>query len=241
PQPRRKNRAITTKTASGIPLWPSRDPIEERGGVNLYGFVGNAPSRYVDFLGLTTVTYGDTFWDNDGVQRPNIVMDLWDAFIDEALLGMKHDREWEWEFEISHWCESKSSPKLSEPKITKSNFKGAIDNWGLPFDLSGGIANKVLITNSVSGATQCPNSVHGRAVKGACVTKEFDVEAMFGLHASAVGITVWTGGMRPVNGDYTSMLFVAKKCCCCYAKVGGFSWLGTFELSGNGIPIDISN
>ncbi len=32
--------------------WPSRDPIQERGGVNLYGFVGNASIARVDFLGL---------------------------------------------------------------------------------------------------------------------------------------------------------------------------------------------
>lgn len=28
--------------------WPSRDPIEERGGVNLYGFVGNRPVYNID-------------------------------------------------------------------------------------------------------------------------------------------------------------------------------------------------
>jgi RHS repeat-associated protein len=33
--------------------WPSRDPIEEKGGVNLYGFVGNSPVKAFDFLGLT--------------------------------------------------------------------------------------------------------------------------------------------------------------------------------------------
>jgi RHS repeat-associated protein len=32
--------------------WPSRDPIEERGGVNLYGFVGNDGVDRVDILGL---------------------------------------------------------------------------------------------------------------------------------------------------------------------------------------------
>jgi RHS repeat-associated protein len=32
--------------------WPSRDPIEERGGVNLYGFVGNDEVRKWDILGL---------------------------------------------------------------------------------------------------------------------------------------------------------------------------------------------
>ena len=32
--------------------WPSRDPIEEDGGVNLYGFVGNDGVNWVDMLGL---------------------------------------------------------------------------------------------------------------------------------------------------------------------------------------------
>lgn len=32
--------------------WPSRDPIEEWGGLNLYGFVGNEPTSLYDYLGL---------------------------------------------------------------------------------------------------------------------------------------------------------------------------------------------
>jgi len=32
--------------------WPSRDPIAERGGVNLYGFVGNDGANRVDILGM---------------------------------------------------------------------------------------------------------------------------------------------------------------------------------------------
>ena len=32
--------------------WPNRDPIGERGGVNLYGFVGNSPLNKVDHFGL---------------------------------------------------------------------------------------------------------------------------------------------------------------------------------------------
>lgn len=36
--------------------WLSRDPIEEQGGVNLYGFVGNNPVNLVDPLGLSSVS-----------------------------------------------------------------------------------------------------------------------------------------------------------------------------------------
>jgi len=49
---RRKIRLTPTKTASGIPYWPSRDPIEEDGGVNLYGFVGNDGVNSWDYLGM---------------------------------------------------------------------------------------------------------------------------------------------------------------------------------------------
>jgi hypothetical protein len=41
--------------------WPSRDPIGEEGGVNLYCFVENAPLRHVDRLGLAIVR--DCFYD----------------------------------------------------------------------------------------------------------------------------------------------------------------------------------
>lgn len=52
PQPRREIRPAPTKPASGIPFWPSRDPIGERSGINVYGFVGNAPVDRTDYLGM---------------------------------------------------------------------------------------------------------------------------------------------------------------------------------------------
>lgn len=55
-QPRRENRPTTTKLASGRTYWPSRDPIGERGGINLYSMVGNDAVNWVDFLGLDTYT-----------------------------------------------------------------------------------------------------------------------------------------------------------------------------------------
>jgi hypothetical protein len=36
--------------------WPSRDPIEEEGGINLYGFLDNSTQDAIDLTGLTTVT-----------------------------------------------------------------------------------------------------------------------------------------------------------------------------------------
>jgi hypothetical protein len=56
-QPRREIRPTPTKSASGIPYWPARDPIEEEGGLNLYSFVGNDGVDWWDILGESDVGY----------------------------------------------------------------------------------------------------------------------------------------------------------------------------------------
>ena len=35
--------------------WPSRDPIQEQGGLNLYGFVGNSPIIHIDRMGMESI------------------------------------------------------------------------------------------------------------------------------------------------------------------------------------------
>ena len=46
------------KIASGRPIWPSRDPIEEAGGNNLYVFVGNDGLNTWDNHGLDFIAVG---------------------------------------------------------------------------------------------------------------------------------------------------------------------------------------
>ncbi|MEI6537387.1 MAG: hypothetical protein WCN98_18735, partial [Verrucomicrobiaceae bacterium] len=40
------------ETAMGRACWPSRDPLEEDGGTNLYSFLSNDSSNWIDSLGL---------------------------------------------------------------------------------------------------------------------------------------------------------------------------------------------
>jgi hypothetical protein len=61
-EPHQENYAGPQEPASGIPLWPSRDPIEEEGGINLYEFVGNDGVSNYDTFGL---------WFADGLGRVN--------------------------------------------------------------------------------------------------------------------------------------------------------------------------
>ncbi len=66
-EPRRKNRPTATKPASGIPYWLNRDPIEEWGGLNLYGFVGNDGVNWIDLLGF------ERLWAFSGVGRISFI------------------------------------------------------------------------------------------------------------------------------------------------------------------------
>jgi len=80
-QPRRKIGPAAMKSASGIPCWPSRDPIEEDGGMNLYGFVGNDGTDWTDTLGLR-----DQF---DDLPAPSIDFGPLLALGDDVLTWMR--------------------------------------------------------------------------------------------------------------------------------------------------------
>jgi RHS repeat-associated protein len=64
--------------------WLSRDPIEERGGLNLYGFVNNDPVNKVDVIGRQTwIPYpgpGRCISDPINIEDPTIINTQLDAF-----------------------------------------------------------------------------------------------------------------------------------------------------------------
>src|SRR5439155_12498012 len=51
-QPSGLNLATYRAYSATLGRWISRDPIGERGGINLYGYVENDPIRRIDPLGL---------------------------------------------------------------------------------------------------------------------------------------------------------------------------------------------
>jgi len=76
------SRACAYRTASGRAKWPNRDPIEEKGGVNLYRFVANSPISNFDALGLESL-------DADCVRKATDAYDscIRDCDIAAAVIG----------------------------------------------------------------------------------------------------------------------------------------------------------
>jgi RHS repeat-associated protein len=84
-----------------IGRWLSRDPIGERGGVNLYGMCGNDAVNYVDLVGheklsLTYDVSGDDSWKMKLHVTPfadGTFMKMSDALADAKAKVGKHDKE----------------------------------------------------------------------------------------------------------------------------------------------------
>ena len=75
-----------------IGKWVSRDPIGERGGENLYGFVSNDPADQIDENGLRPLIFQNKFADGftaNGLVNPKIVLDNgWALFqVDPNFVG----------------------------------------------------------------------------------------------------------------------------------------------------------
>ena len=87
--------------------WLSRDPIGERGGVNLYGFVGNDPVSRVDYLGLIEPN-GEPFDWNDFTPSS--------APITDSNGNGSYDAKASWNID---W--GKLKPLFSEAKKTENN------------------------------------------------------------------------------------------------------------------------
>ena len=75
--------------------WPSRDPIEEEGGVNLYGFLGNDGVNKVDFLGMRWIMKGTI--DNDARRiwnRTNPNTDKLEQLASKVKLDPQESKKW---------------------------------------------------------------------------------------------------------------------------------------------------
>ena len=112
------------ETASGLPNWPNRDPIEERGGLNLYTMVGNDAVNRWDLLGLKcTVVSGPNpklgaEWELKQLDFKGIP-----ATFAAQLTGL--ESSWELEGKVECCCKGLIRTKNKTKKVTKTFKKSA--------------------------------------------------------------------------------------------------------------------
>ena len=70
--------------------WPSRDPINEKGGENLYGFVGNSPLSQVDYLGLDT-EFANTQWSYKSLMESYAIKNDEGCYVGRIRRGVSFD------------------------------------------------------------------------------------------------------------------------------------------------------
>ena len=106
--------------------WLNHDPIGERGGINLYGFVGNNPVNYVDPFGLLAVIIaGNNKMHPADPDRWNIIANdmatlYTDATGDDAIVVQAND--------LSDWQKA-----LNNNDITDLTYVGHADEGGLNY------------------------------------------------------------------------------------------------------------
>ncbi|YCM44219.1 hypothetical protein V2O64_23200 [Verrucomicrobiaceae bacterium 227] len=97
--------------------WPSRDPIGERGGVNLYGMVGSNLVIWIDYLGLLDINLNKACRCKDG----RINKELWTDFADNV-----EDKE-EWLTLMGHGSPNSIQEDTKEGSGTYSGYGGAAE------------------------------------------------------------------------------------------------------------------
>ena len=118
-------RACAYKTASGRGKWPNHDPIGERGGLNLYGFVANNPISRIDPLGLSLYSFPQRAFFNVDIETHHYYSDV----------IISYSTGW-----ASQGCPNCKSIKLAQ--IVKVIYEDALqhivhgENWKLDTDSS---------------------------------------------------------------------------------------------------------
>jgi RHS repeat-associated protein len=173
-QPRLEKAHAYDETASGMFFygfryydaetgrWPSRDPIGERGGLNLYGFVENNAVNRWDLLGLTRQTHSGR------IGGPST----------QGFDGYTYTYEYE------ESCDSNNQAKFKQIGITKQNVEGLPDSMTIVVlsYSSYGMANPDVT------AKKCPKGKKGTIMEGT-VEIQWQTDNYVGASYKGVGIS----------------------------------------------------
>jgi hypothetical protein len=137
--------------------WPSRDPIGEEGGVNLYSMVNNNPANRFDNLGLFSNFEGFADWLLDPSNKTDPVKTIsWNDF--DSTGSIRAKKKDDWKKAVTHEVE----------KTCKSLDAGATKKLRLSNPLT------TIETSSIAWINLFPAKVQGKVTieENASVTKD---------------------------------------------------------------------
>lgn len=139
-----------------VSVWPSRDPIEEAGGYNLYGFVENDGVNEWDFLGLLNVRPpGHSLIPTEALPQDVRVVDL-----DLAFYGAYVTVGWRFycvpkpDAEEDCVCSKKSYSEVTEAFLTIENVPPALQP-GTDLDLRDDARDEALLRMNDLAKERC--------------------------------------------------------------------------------------
>ena len=94
--------------------WPSRDPIGELGGINLYGYVGNNPIDAVDRFGLHPEVELDVAMAQGGVELVTELLETGEGLSEEEIAVAR-----QWLQQKAEQAFAKQCKRLSEKELKK--------------------------------------------------------------------------------------------------------------------------
>ena len=174
--------------------WPNRDPIGERGGVNLYAFVGNDGVNSWDLFGLEQKKAWIIWYGGQGQGAPGASND-----------GMRH--EYEITFDVEKSCDG-TNPTIEISNV-EGNLLGELDSFAL--GPVGGEFSLSYDTSSTSSAADC--SEDGETGNKQTVEVTFDLTLTIGvtLGIGPFGLPVWGFDSEEESTSVT----IEHSCCDC--------------------------
>ncbi len=166
-QTRQNTPSKNTYATYRVSYWPSRDPIEEAGGINLYGFVGNEPIARWDRLGLRlTITWDGRIvppwgWKIIGKELKTETSYRIDYISDNRSLDVRYKK-------INYCCYEMRYISIKYTKILRDYFELSLDNSLLiQYKLNRILRNKEMAKKFSDNAQNWSNFADPLSVGGA--------------------------------------------------------------------------
>jgi RHS repeat-associated protein len=200
--------------------WLSKDPIEEEGGMNLYGYVGGDPVSYTDPEGLCpwcAVGFAMGVWANIGIQ-------LWNNGGDWGALDP-------WQVALSGLAGAASGGL--------GTISGRLALRG-----SLSVGGAISVNTAGGAAIGAGQQVAHNAINGHCLSDGVANSAAWGGLWGGIGTIVGTAvggganlssiGQRPISGAFTGVLET-------HYSPAYSGWLAGGTITGNAVSNGISN